>query len=288
MDIETPVHKNPIEIDEKEYELPKAITTIKSHPLDNVLGDLSKGVQMRSQVQNIVNHLSFLSQIEPKTAKEALLDEDWISAMQEELLQFSRSKVWELVPKPHDTSIIGLQIRQSDEGIHISQSKYCKEMLKFFEMDNAKPISTPMSTSDKLIEDPKGIPVETKKYWGKIGSLLYITTSCPDIQYRVCKCARFQVAPKESHLSVVKGILRYLKGTTNVGLWYPKGIRFGLEGVRINAREKTGSNQQGEEKNSEFYSGGRRTRASQARSCAQRAETQRTRAGQARGRARSE
>ena len=107
MDLGTPVHKNPLELDEKEDELPQAIPTIKSHPLDNVLGDLRKGVQTRSQVQNVVNHLSFLSQIEPKTAKEALLDEDWISAMQDELLQFTRSKVWELVPKPHDTSIIG-------------------------------------------------------------------------------------------------------------------------------------------------------------------------------------
>ena len=107
MDLGTPVHKNPLELDEKEDELLKEITTIKSHPLDNVLGDLKKGVQTRSQVQNVVNHLSFLSQIEPKTAKEALLDEDWISAMQDELLQFTRSKVWELVSKPHDTSIIG-------------------------------------------------------------------------------------------------------------------------------------------------------------------------------------
>ena len=97
-------------------------------------------------------------------------------------------------------------------------------MLKKFEMDNAKPISTPMSTSDKITEDPKGIPLGTKKYQGMIGILLYITASRPDIQYSVCKCARFQVAPKESHLSAVKRILRYLKGTTDAGLWYPKGI----------------------------------------------------------------
>ena len=77
-------------------------------------------------------------------------------------------------------------------------------MLKKFEMENVKPISTHMSTSDKLMEDPKGIPVDTKKYWGMIGSLLYITASRPDIQYSVCKCARFHVAPKESHLSAVK------------------------------------------------------------------------------------
>ncbi|KAL8147581.1 hypothetical protein AgCh_005049 [Apium graveolens] len=114
MDIGTPVHKNPLELDKKEDELPKAIPTIKIHPLDNVLGDLRKGVQTQSQVQNVVNHFSFLSQIEPKTAKEALLDEDWISAMQEELLQFSYSKVWELVPKPRDTSII-------EEEVYVKQ-----------------------------------------------------------------------------------------------------------------------------------------------------------------------
>ncbi|XP_063942736.1 uncharacterized protein LOC135150383 [Daucus carota subsp. sativus] len=98
---------NPLELLNQDEELPKEIPIIRSHPLDNVLGDLSKGVQTRSQVQNVVNHLSFLSQIEPKIAKEALLDEDWISAMQDELNQFTRSKVWELVPKPEDTSIIG-------------------------------------------------------------------------------------------------------------------------------------------------------------------------------------
>ena len=54
-----------------------------------------------------MNHLSFLSQIEPKTAKEALLDEDWISAMQNELLQFTHSKVCKRVPKTRDTFITG-------------------------------------------------------------------------------------------------------------------------------------------------------------------------------------
>ena len=123
---------------------------------------------------------------------------------------------------------LGLQIRQFNEGIHISQSKYCKEMLKKFEMENSKPISTPMSTSVKLTEDPKGISIDSKKYRGMIGSLLYITASRPDIQYSVCKCARFQVTPKESHVSAVKRIIRYLKGTTELGLWYPKRQPFDL------------------------------------------------------------
>ncbi|XP_049405413.1 secreted RxLR effector protein 161-like [Solanum stenotomum] len=63
-----------------------------------------------------------------------------------------------------------------------------------------------------------------------IGSLLYLTASRPDIVFSVGLCARFQTSPKESHLQAVKRILRYLKGTTDLGLWYPKGSNFELVG----------------------------------------------------------
>ena len=63
-----------------------------------------------------------------------------------------------------------------------------------------------------------------------IGSLLYVTASRPDVMFSVCMCARFQVSPRESHLKATKRILRYLKHTPNVGLWYPKGARFELNG----------------------------------------------------------
>ncbi|GJW41427.1 hypothetical protein Tco_0067272 [Tanacetum coccineum] len=62
-----------------------------------------------------------------------------------------------------------------------------------------------------------------------IGSLLYLTASRPDIMFSVCLCARFQEAPKTSHLEAVKRIFRYIKGTTHLGLWYPKGT--GIETV---------------------------------------------------------
>ena len=54
-----------------------------------------------------------------------------------------------------------------------------------------------------------------------IGSLLYLTSSRPDIQFSVCLCARFQASPRESHLTAVKWIFRYLAGTQDIGLWYP-------------------------------------------------------------------
>ncbi|GKB95499.1 hypothetical protein Tco_0981636 [Tanacetum coccineum] len=62
-----------------------------------------------------------------------------------------------------------------------------------------------------------------------IGSLMYLTASRPDIQFSTCLCARYQANPKESHLVAVKRIRRYLKGTPNLGLWYPKGPGFDLK-----------------------------------------------------------
>jgi hypothetical protein len=69
-----------------------------------------------------------------------------------------------------------------------------------------------------------------KLYCSTIGSLLYLTASRPNIMFSVCMCARFQACPKEPHLSVMKRILRYLKHTPSIGLWYPKGARFQLVG----------------------------------------------------------
>ena len=83
-------------------------------------------------------------------------------------------------------------------------------------MNNSKAINTPMSTSTKLES------FDQKTYRGMVGSLLYLTATRPDIMFSVGLCARFQSNPKISHLKAVKRILRYLSGTINLGLWYPK------------------------------------------------------------------
>ena len=72
--------------------------------------------------------------------------------------------------------------------------------------------------------------VEQKVYRGMIGSLLYLTASRPDILFNVCICARFQSDPRESHLTAVKRIFKYLKGTTNLGLFYRKSSGYSLVG----------------------------------------------------------
>nr|KYP33754.1 Retrovirus-related Pol polyprotein from transposon TNT 1-94 [Cajanus cajan] len=391
----------------------------RNHPLENIIGDITKGVITRNSLKEACNNMSFVSEIEVKNIDEALNDEHWINAMQEELNQFERNQVWDLVNRPTNHPIIGtkwifrnkldehglvirnkarlvakgynqeegidyeetyapvarleairmllayasimdfklyqmdvksaflngfiqeevyveqppgfensefpnhvfklkkalyglkqaprawyerlskfllekeftrgkvdttlfikrkmndillvqiyvddiifgatndylckefsndmqsefemsmmgelnfflgLQIRQTKNGIFINQSKYCKELLKRFGMENAKSMATPMSTTCYLDKDEVGKSIDVKKYRGMIGSLLYLSASRPDIMFSVCFCARYQSNPKESHLSAVKRIMRYLLRTTNLGLWYPKNMSFNLVG----------------------------------------------------------
>lgn len=78
-----------------------------SYPLDNFISPLDSGIQTRSKTRNLVAYSAFISTIEPKNIKEALQDVDWVTSMQEELHQFERSKVWHLVPRPLNRTIIG-------------------------------------------------------------------------------------------------------------------------------------------------------------------------------------
>ena len=382
----------------------------KNHPLTQILGDINKGVQTRTQLANFCLHAVFLSQTEPKKYQEALKDNSWVEAMQDELLQFKRQNVWTLCPLPenkypigtrwvfrnksddrgiivknkarlvvqgysqeegidydetfapvarleairlflafaiannikvfqmdiksaflygtikeevyvcqppgfedfhhpdwvyrldkalyglkqaprawYDTlsnfllsnkftrgtidktlftqksgndllivqiyvddiifgssnehlctkfstlmkskfemsnlselqTFLGLQIKQKPNGIFIHQSKYIKDLLKKFDMENTKPISTPMATSKLISQHDMDEFIDQTLYRCMIGSLMYLTASRPDIMFATCVCARYQSAPKKSHLMSVKRIFRYLKGTPTLGIWYP-------------------------------------------------------------------
>ncbi|GJY44463.1 retrovirus-related pol polyprotein from transposon TNT 1-94 [Tanacetum coccineum] len=328
----------------------------RNHPLENVIGNLNQRT-LRLQAQNQSNFFYFILTIEPKNVNEALGDESWIVAMQEELNQFVANEVWELVAQGYNQQegidydetyapvariesimillayacaldfklfqmdvksaflngsineekalcglkqelkawydilkaflikneykigmvdntlftkkkssnliivqiyvddiifgstcqdmcdefskimhdefemsmmgelnfFLGLQIKQMEDGIFFNQSKYIKEMLKKFGLEDSKPMKTSMSSDTKLTKDEECESIDSTKYRGMICSLLYLTASRPDIMFSVCLYARFQEAPKTSHLEAVKSIFRYIKGTTHLGLWYPKG-----------------------------------------------------------------
>lgn len=381
----------------------------KDHTLSDVIGDVNEPRKTRSQIVSEVSYLCYVSQIEPKNAKEALVDDDWIVAMQEELHQFERNDVWYLVPRPKTANVIGtkwvfrnktdetglitrnkarlvaqgysqvegldfgetfapvarlesvrlllavachlrfklyqmdvksaflngvlqeevyveqplgfkdphnpehvyrlkkalyglkqaprawyerlsghllakgytrgavdktmfvkkinndvmiaqvyvddivfgstseelvqeftdvmkkefemsmcgeltyflgLQVKQMVDGMFISQAKYARDLVKKFGLDTLNSAKTPMATHEKLHQDAAGKSVDQTMYRSMIGSLLYLTASRPDIAFSVGVCARFQADPKESHLTAVKRIIRYIIGTVNFGLHY--------------------------------------------------------------------
>ncbi|KAJ9566734.1 hypothetical protein OSB04_002700 [Centaurea solstitialis] len=336
--------------------LPAQLKWTRAHPLYNVLGDVNDGVKTRSASANYCLYKSFLSVIEPKNVSQALEDSDWLLAMQEELLQFKRNKVYGLVPRPQDKSIIktkwifrnkkdesGLIVRNKArlvakgysqqegidydetfapvawiEAIRIFLAYAAHKNIKVFQMDVKSAFLNGVFHEEVYIEQPEGFvdpdfpdhvcildkalyglkqtprawhetltnhllskgfkrgtidttlflkkegddlllvqiyvddiifgstnpelctkfskimetefemsmmaskSVDQNIYRSMIGSLLYLTATRPDIMFATCFCARFQANPKESHLAAVKRILRYLKGTPEMGLWYPK------------------------------------------------------------------
>jgi len=119
------------------------------------------------------------------------------------------------------TYFLGLQVKQLKHGTFLSQSKYCFDLLKKLKMEEINEVGTPIATNCLMDAYEAGQPVDSTKYRGLIGSLLYLIASRPVIQFDVCLCTKFQANPKESHFKDAKRILKYLKGTTNVGLWYP-------------------------------------------------------------------
>ncbi|GJT15996.1 retrovirus-related pol polyprotein from transposon TNT 1-94 [Tanacetum coccineum] len=123
---------------------------------------------------------------------------------------------------------LGLQISQSLRGIFINQSKYALESLKKYGMESSDPVDTLMVKKSKLDEDTQGKVIDPTHYRGMIGTLMYLTASRPDLTFVVCMCARYQAKPTEKHLHVVKRIFKYLKGTVNWGLWYPKDSSIAL------------------------------------------------------------
>nr|GEX41196.1 putative ribonuclease H-like domain-containing protein [Tanacetum cinerariifolium] len=126
------------------------------------------------------------------------------------------------------TFFLGLQVKQKEDEIFISQDKYVAEILRKFGFTDVKSASTPIEIEKPLIKDLDGEDVDVHIYRSMIGSLMYLTSSRPDIMFVVCACAIFQITPKVSHLHAIKRICRYLKGKPHLGLWYPRDSPFNL------------------------------------------------------------
>ncbi|GJW23386.1 retrovirus-related pol polyprotein from transposon TNT 1-94 [Tanacetum coccineum] len=195
------------------------------------------------------------SAIEPQNYKEALKESCWIESIQEEIHEFERLQIWELVPLLDYIMLINLKwiFKKFSKGAvdptlftrkkgkdNLLVQIYIDDIIftftdlalcdTFAEIMSSKltPDDTLMVERTKLYEDLQGIPVDLTRYYGMVGSLMYLTSSKPDLVFGVCMCARYQAKPTEKHLHVVKRVFRYMKGTINIDLWYSKDISIAL------------------------------------------------------------
>nr|GEX22839.1 uncharacterized mitochondrial protein AtMg00810-like [Tanacetum cinerariifolium] len=205
--------------------------------LVNIIGEPLDGITTRKRIRDSevasaheCLYVNFLSEMEPKKLIEAL--------KQESLHGFygvsdgCKKCIFEWENLRGDvcsTTSCGFQIKQDFKGISIFQEKYVKDLLKKYDLADNALVKCPMLSTNNLGPNESGVFVNETLFRGMIGSLMYLIASRPDIQFSTCLCARYQGNPEESHLVAVKRIFRYLKGTPNIGLWYPKGSGFNLK-----------------------------------------------------------
>ena len=137
------------------------------------------------------------------------------------------------------TYFLGLQVQQNKYGIFLSQTKYLKQLLKRYKMEDSKPVSTPMVKGCSLISNDESATIHQPTYKSMIGSQIYLTSTWLDIMHAVGIVGRFQENPKESHLKEVKRISKYLQWTHNFALWYPKDANLTLHSYIDTYAEKT-------------------------------------------------
>eukprot|EP00253_Pinus_taeda_P036216 PITA_36216 len=115
---------------------------------------------------------------------------------------------------------LGIEVDQNENGIFISQARYVNEVLERFNMQEFMAAITPMVMGLKLSKEDSSKDFDPSLYKSIVGSLMYLTTTRPDIMFAVSLISRFVERPKEAHWQAAKRILRYVKGTKMLGILY--------------------------------------------------------------------
>nr|GEV12983.1 hypothetical protein [Tanacetum cinerariifolium] len=200
----------------------------KDHPIENVIGNPSRSVSTRKQLQTDVMFCyfdAFLTSVEPENFKQAMTELSWIDTMQEEIHEFESAVDLTLFTWKTRIDLLLVKIYVDDIIISSTNTAMCNEfanlMTTKFKMSvMGDYVDTPMVEKNKLDENIQGTPIDAKLYRVMIGSLIYLKSSRPDLIYDVCLCARYQAKTTKKHLNTIKRIFRYLKRTINIGLRY--------------------------------------------------------------------
>jgi hypothetical protein len=118
---------------------------------------------------------------------------------------------------------LGIQALRNQEGLHLRQAKYITDLLHNTDMIGAKPLNCPSSSGPKLSSVTGNILHDPTDYRRVVGALQYCTITRPDIAYSVNQLCQFMHCPRDVHWKAVKRVLRYLKGTIDIGLYYVPG-----------------------------------------------------------------
>ncbi|XP_049367923.1 uncharacterized mitochondrial protein AtMg00810-like [Solanum verrucosum] len=148
-----------------------------------------------------------------------------VEEFKEEMMQ-----IFEMTDLGLMTYFLGMEIKPSKSEVFICQKKYAKEILKKFQMEECKSMSTPMNKKEKLCKEDGADKVDKGYYRSLIGCLMYLTATRPDILFVVSLLSRFMHCASEMHLRVAKRILRYIKGTIDYGVKFEKCPSFKLLG----------------------------------------------------------
>jgi hypothetical protein len=118
---------------------------------------------------------------------------------------------------------LGVEVVQGSEGIFINQRKYANEVLERFGMEHCNPVKNPVVPGFKLGKDEDGTSVDATTYKQMVGSLMYLNATRPDLAYVLSLISRFMERPTKLHQQAIKRVLRYLKGTAELGIFYKRG-----------------------------------------------------------------
>nr|XP_027192901.1 uncharacterized protein LOC113787787 [Cicer arietinum] len=118
---------------------------------------------------------------------------------------------------------LGIEVKQWTGGIFIGQRRYAGEVLARFGMEDSNAVKNPIVPSTKLHKDEGGVRVDDTLFKQVVGSLMYLTVTRPDLMFCVSLISRFRASPTMTHWLAAKRILRYVKGTINLGIFYRKG-----------------------------------------------------------------
>jgi transposase InsO family protein len=117
---------------------------------------------------------------------------------------------------------LGVEVKQCAGGIFICQRRYAREVLARFGMEDSNAVKNPIVPGTKLRKDEGGVRVDETQFKQVVGSLMYLTVTRPDLMFGVSLISRFMSRPTMAHWLAAKRILRYLKGTINLGMFYRK------------------------------------------------------------------